>query len=363
MNLVAQGCYVGVAFSVPVAPGGGVVLDDIVVPVDHPDHAIGADLGHDRCRPFVIACQQIPAVTSQVITADAFDEEGGDEVAGRSVDEGRAVPIVLRVAAGGIERVSCRRGKVLVMIYLPDVRRDRVETGGLRARVETLRRPAPYRFVVAVGHRHIDTRIPVGGRAEDDTLLAEAHAPGVVVGVANELASRPIRFEPVEASGEALLFSPYFSVEARVADDSPDPIIEAPVHIARPRVGVACRPAAEENLSFIRPVIAICVAQEEGVGRLVDKEASSGEAEARRDAQLVGEDGELICPAVSICIFADPDPVFSLALGLDLVGIVRRLADPEPSPRVPGHGDRLGDVRFRREESRFEPFRHHHVFL
>ena len=160
-----------------------------------------------------------------------------------------------------------------------------------------------------------------------------------------------------------MLFFSDAAVEARVADDPPDPIVEPPAHIARARVGVPGGPAAEEDPAHIRPVIPIGVLQEEGVGSLVDNETSAREAEAGGDAQLVGEDGELVGPAVAIGVFADLDPIFSLALGLDLVGVVSRFADPQATADIPGHGDRLGDVGLGREELRLETFRQHHVLL
>ena len=57
------------------------------------------------------------------------------------------------------------------------------------------------RLVVAVGDRQIDARAAVGRRAEDEPLLAEADAPRVVVGVAEELELRAVGLEPVEAPG------------------------------------------------------------------------------------------------------------------------------------------------------------------
>src|SRR5262249_2873038 len=60
--LVAQVGLVGVALAGLVADGGGVVLDDVVVPVDHPDVAVGADLGHGGGAPLIVAGQQVPRV-------------------------------------------------------------------------------------------------------------------------------------------------------------------------------------------------------------------------------------------------------------------------------------------------------------
>ena len=163
MHLVPQRRHVGVAPSVLVAPGGGVVLDDVIVPVNHPDHPIRTDLREDGRRPFVITGQQVPAVARQVVAADALDEKGGDEVPGGAVDEGGAVPIVFWVAAGGIEGVPGPGGEVVVLVHLPDVGRDRIEARRLGGHTETTGGPPPHRLVIAVGDGHVDARIAVGG--------------------------------------------------------------------------------------------------------------------------------------------------------------------------------------------------------
>ena len=69
----------------------------------------------------------------------------------------------------------------------------------------TARRPAADRLVVAVRDRHVDARVAVGRRAEEEALLAEADAPGVVVGGAQELELRAVGLEAVEALAEAVL--------------------------------------------------------------------------------------------------------------------------------------------------------------
>ena len=69
--------------------------------------------------------------------------------------------------------------------------------------------------------------------------------------------------------------------------------------------------------------------------------AAAVEGDRRRNAELLGEDGELVGPAVAVGVFADADAVAALARRLQFVRIVERLADPEPAALVPGHADRL----------------------
>ena len=66
-------------------------------------------------------------------------------------------------------------------------------------------------------------------------------------------------------------------------------------------------------------------------GACVTIDAAVGEGEARRDAQLVGEDGELVGLAVAVGVLADDDAVAPLPRGLALVGVVDRLGDPQPA--------------------------------
>ena len=73
----------------------------------------------------------------------------------------------------------------------------------------------------------------------------------------------------------------------------------------------------------------------------MDDDAAACEHEAGRDAQLVGEDGELVGLAVAVGVFADDDAVVALARRLQLVGVVDGDGDPEPAALVPVHADRL----------------------
>ncbi len=65
--------------------------------------------------------------------------------------------------------------------------------------------------------------------------------------------------------------------------------------------------------------------------RLVDDHAAVGEGQAGGNAQLVGEDGELVGLAVAVGVLENDDPVVALALGLHVVGVVDGHGDPEPA--------------------------------
>ena len=90
-------------------------------------------------------------------------------------------------------------------------------------------------------------------------------------------------------------------------------------------------------------------------GACVDDQAAVDVEEARRDAQVVGEEGVLVGLAVAVGVLDDRDPVAAHPLRLHLVGVVDRLGDVEPAEVVPGHRDRLEDLRLGDEEFRLEP--------
>ena len=207
-------------------------------------------------------------------------------------------------------------------------------------------------LIVAVGDRQVDARAAVGGRAEEEAFLGDPHAPRVVVRVPEKLELRAIGLEPVEPLAELVPLAADRPVEPGVTDDPVEPVIEAIAEVARPGVGVAGAPAGEENLADVGLVVAVGVLEEQGVGRLVDDQAAVGEGHAGGDAQLVGEDGELVGLAVAVGVLADLDLVVPFAALLEVVGIVDGLGDPEPAFVIPGHRDRLGDLGLGDEQAR-----------
>src|SRR5262249_44872861 len=152
----------------------------------------------------------------------------------------------------------------------------------------------------------------------------QAHAPGVVVGAAEELEFRSVGLETVKAHLELVVLLADLALESGIADDAPEPVVQAPAQVARPGVRVAGAPAAEEHLAYVGLVVAPGGLEEQRVRRLVHDDAAVGEGEAGGDAQLVGEDGELVRPAGALGVFKDDDAVAALTLRLQLVGVVER---------------------------------------
>ena len=86
------------------------------------------------------------------------------------------------------------------------------------------------------------------------------------------------------------------------------------------------------------------------------------EREAGGNAQLVREHRKLISTARSLRIFADDDPVATLALWLLLVGIIHGYTDPKAAAFVPSHADWFAaQIRLGREQLDFKTFRSHEM--
>lgn len=94
MLAVAIGVDVGVSFSVfgcvaaAVVAGGGVMLDDEVIPIGDPEVAIGADLGGDGGEPFVGGGDDGEGVFGGEARAILGDVELSKKVSGGAGDEG-----------------------------------------------------------------------------------------------------------------------------------------------------------------------------------------------------------------------------------------------------------------------------------
>ena len=348
--LVAQGGFVGVPLAVLEAGRRGIVLDDVVVPIDHPHLAVRAHLGGDRRRPFVVAGEEIPGHPAREAGAAGRELEGGDDVAGRLTDEGGAIPVFARIGAGGVEPVAGGGGELAEMIDLPDRSIAAVEPlGDLHRRTagdpaEGRGAPAADALVNPIGQRHVFAGIAVGGRAEDEALFGETKAPGVVVRAAEELELRAVGKEAEEAGPEAHRLTTDLAIEAGIADHPVHPAVETPGEIAGARVGVAGAPAGEEDLALLTHPVAVGVGKKEHRGGLGDDPAVAVMEEARGNGEPLGDDGARVVNAIGVGIVQADDPVVPLAVSGedDLVGVVDALGDEQPALGVKGHRQRLG---------------------
>ena len=282
MRLVAERRDIGPSLARLEAGRRGIVLDNVVVPVDHPDLAVGPHVGLDRGRPFVVAGDEVPGHAAGEGGSFRYELERRHDVARRLADEGGAVPVFLWIGPRGVEPVAGRGGEPAVMVDLTDGDRL-VRSGSLRSQFhlgaagdtgERGRTPAADAFIDAIRERHVFAGIAVGRRTKEQTLLAEAESPGVVVGAAEKFELRPVGFEPEEPGPEPQLLAPDLAFESRVADDAIHPAIEAPGEVARAGVRVASAPATEEHLSQVGLAVAVGVFEEEHVRGLRHDQAT-----------------------------------------------------------------------------------------
>ena len=97
-------------------------------------------------------------------------------------------------------------------------------------------------------------------------------------------------------------------------------------------------------------------------GAVVYDHAAAGERDARRNAQVLGEDGELVGPAVAVGVFADANSIATFISRLQFVRIIDGFANPQPTAFVPRHADRLAaELGLGGEQLDVKPFRHDHA--
>ena len=110
-------------------------------------------------------------------------------------------------------------------------------------------------------------------------------------------------------------------------------------------------PTGEEHLALVSLVVAIRILEEFGFAGVNDDDAAIRENKSGGDAQLVGENRELVRPPVAVRVLADFQTIMSLASRLKVVGVIDRFGNPESASLIPGEPDGFHDVRFVGEET------------
>ena len=82
--------------------GRGVVLDDEIIPVGHPQVAIGTNLGHDGAEPFIGAGHEAEGVDGLVAGLLGANVVHAEQIAGGTADKRAAIaPCLGKTGAGG----------------------------------------------------------------------------------------------------------------------------------------------------------------------------------------------------------------------------------------------------------------------
>ena len=256
--------------------GRGVMLDDEIIPVGHPQVAIGANLGHDRAEPFIGAGHETVGVDGLVAGVLGADVVHAEQVAGGAANERAAVAPCLGEAGAGGKGMAAAGGVCVKGIDLPNVRRDGEEARGVGNHLRAL---AALAAVDGCGQSAEEGRVIVGRGAEHIAGLIEADAPGVVVKLMQKLHRRTVRAEAEHAHAEAMLLAANLTVEARVTDRAVNPVVKTVAQIARAGVRVARAETGEEHLTHVRLIVAVGVLEKEKLRRMGDDDAAAHEGE------------------------------------------------------------------------------------
>ena len=118
MREIAKISLVGISGTIVKTLGRWIVLDDIAVPVCHPNSTIGSYFGKYRREPFVSASHQVEAFLVIEISAFFLHVVLVQDMAGWFCNKRDAVPIFFREGPGGIKIMSGGSGKSTECIHL-----------------------------------------------------------------------------------------------------------------------------------------------------------------------------------------------------------------------------------------------------
>ena len=150
----------------------------------------------------------------------------------------------------------------------------------------------------------------------------------------------------------------HLALEARVADGAPDVVVGPVQQVRRAGVAVADAPARAEDLrtsALSSPLVSF---RNSMCGAAATMTPPLAKTRLVGEVQPIGEDGELVGPAVAVGVLEDLDPVVARLAVQHQVRVIDRLDDPEPAALVEREGDRLDDVRLLRKQLELELGRH-----
>ena len=95
----------------------------------------------------------------------------------------------------------------------------------------------------------------------------------------HKLERRSVRLHAKHPRAEPLLLTADNTTVGRVADRTPDPIVESVTQIRWPCVGITRTPASIQYLAYVSLVIAVSIFQEEKVWNVSDNNSSARECQ------------------------------------------------------------------------------------
>src|SRR2546421_10972275 len=75
-------------------------------------------------------------------------------------------------------------------------------------------------------------------------------------------------------------------------------------------------------------------------------DAAVGENEPGRDAEMIGEDRELIGAPVAVRIFTNLNSIVAMAWRLHFIWVIKCLSYPKPAAFIPSHANGFSDLWF-----------------
>ena len=121
MLLVAQFAFISVSFTRLEALGRWVVLDDEVIPIDHPNVSIGADFGHRRSGPFVHTRDQVERARASVASTHSIENIRSNTVTRRFANKRQPVPPLFRIVPGSVKCVASSGCVRTELVHLPNL--------------------------------------------------------------------------------------------------------------------------------------------------------------------------------------------------------------------------------------------------
>ncbi len=340
--------------------GNRVVLDDEVVPVGHPQVAVGAHVHLHRREPLIGTAQNRTTVFGFVPDAIGLrvDKKLTEQVRGGFAHKGAAVPELFREGSRRVEAQPGTGSVTAVEVHLKEVIGRRENVGKV---ISQCGQPGNHVFIftvnVAAPQRHVENRRIIGSGAEHFEVFTERQTPGVVIELADRLDIGAIQIHPVDAILEGLTV--FIFRRFRVAHCAPKAIVVAVFQVRWSGVSVPGAPSGIEDFADIGLAIAVGVFQKQEVRRLGYHKTAVERGNTGGHAQLVGKHFAAIGPAVAVGIDTHTDAVIASAVFRLIVGVVDGLQHEQATLLIPGKGDGVDDIRLTDKQLQFKAFRHH----
>src|ERR1041385_2031252 len=113
----------------------------------------------------------------------------------------------------------------------------------------------------------------------------------------------------------------------------------------------------EQYSSRVGDVIVVRVLEKQKIGRLSHIYAAVAKEQPCSEIEAICERRHLVCPPIIVRILKNPNSVAGLCSGRCAQRILIELEHPKPAARIPGHGDRIYDLRLRGEKPGLETWR------